>query len=394
MRRYAFEAVDGSGSRASGVRIALNEAELDRALRDRGLTMLRSRSVSAPRRVSGRVIIDFFYHLAVLDEAGVALVSGLRDLQEDGSHPLAVELAEIGRRIEAGTTLSEALAVYPRYFSPLAVSVVKAGEKTGRLDRVLRDLVRYLEWREDLVRQIRSATTYPIIVLSALFGLCTILGLFVLPRFIAVFAELGVELPLPMKIILFTRDFLIANWPWVLLGVAVVGLTLWMCGRSEPGRRMIDRAVLRLPLLGRLAVSLDMSRLCQNLGLLYGAGLPILASLSVTAEIVQNRVIRDAVHAANDSVQRGSTLVDALRPAGVVPAMVLRMLQVGESTGRLDESLARVASFYEREVPEVIQRAIALFNSAVLVFLGAVLVVIALSFFIPMYEGLGNLNAH
>jgi type IV pilus assembly protein PilC len=179
----------------------------------------------------------------------------------------------------------------------------------------------------------------------------------------------------------------------VLLGIVSAVATLWSWGRSEPGRRVVDRAVLRLPLFGRLAVSLDMSRLCQNLGLLYSSGLPILASLSVTADIVQNRMIRDAVHAAHDRVQCGSTLVDALRPAGVVPAMVLRMLQVGESTGRLDESLARVALFYEREVPEVIQRALALFNSAVLVFLGSILVVIALSFFIPMYEALGNLNA-
>ena len=393
MQRFSFSAVDASGTRSSGVLVASDDREIDRTLSLRGLVLLRVRPLRGSRSVQARVISDFFYHLGVLVGAGVPIARGLHDLHEDAAHPLAVEIADIARRVETGATLSDALAQQPRYFSPLMLSIVRAGEQTGKLDVVLRDLVTYLEWREELGRQVRSAMVYPTIVAIGLVGLCSLLALFVLPRFVGIFLELHVQIPLALRLILWIQSAVFAHWPWLLAvgGSAGAALVTWQ--RSEHGRRARDRAALALPLARTLVVSLDMSRLCHNLGLLYAAGLPILDALAITAGIVQNRTIREVVESARDKVMRGSSLVDALRAPGVVPAMVLRMLGVGEATGDIDAALERAARFYEREVPVVIDRSIAWFNTGVIVALGATLLTIILSFFAPLYEAMGNLNA-
>jgi len=393
VRRFAFSAVDAAGAWSTGVLVASDDRAVDRALALRGLVLVRARPLRGSSRVHGRVISDFFYHLGVLVGAGVPIAQGLHDLHEDASHPLAVAIAEIARRVETGATLSEAFAQQPQFFSPLMVSIVRAGEETGKLDVVLRDLVSYLEWREELSRQVRSAMVYPTIVAVGLVGLCALLVLFVLPRFVGIFLELRVELPLPLQLLLWIQAAVVSNWPWLIGAGACAAALLVAWQRCEHGRRARDRAALALPLVRTLVVSLDMSRLCHNLGLLYASGLPILEALGLSAAIVQNRSIREVVAGARDKVSRGATLVDALRAPGIVPPMVLRMLAVGEATGDIDGALERAARFYEREVPAVIDRSIAWFNSAVIVALGATLLTIILSFFAPLYEALGNLNA-
>lgn len=393
MQRFSFSAIDTSGQRRMGVLVASDDREVDRTLSNRGLVLLRARPLRGSHRVPARVISDFFYHLGVLVGAGVPISRGLHDLHEDDENPLAVEIAEIARRVETGSSLSDALAQQPRHFSPLMLAVVRAGEQTGKLDLVLGNLVSYLEWREDLGRQVRSALVYPTIVGLGVIGLCSLLALFVLPRFVGIFLELRVEIPLTLRAIIWTQLFVFTYWPGILVLLASTGSALVIWQRGEHGRRVRDRAALALPLAHRLVVGLDMSRLCHNLGLLYAAGLPILDALAITADIVQNRVIRDVVRGAREKVTRGSGLVDALRAPGVVPPMVLRMLGVGEATGDIDASLERAARFYEREVPAVIDRSIAWFNTGVIVTLGGVLLTIILSFFVPLYEAMGNLNA-
>jgi type IV pilus assembly protein PilC len=393
VRPFAFDAVDGSGVRRQGTEIASNELDLDRQLSARGLVLINARPTRSKGKVTPRSVIDLFYYLSVILGAGVPMLQGIRDVQESGENPLSPELADMERRIEGGTSLSEALAAHPRHFPPISVALVQAGERTGRLDAILRDLVVYLEWREELRRQIRAATTYPLILLLATFGLLGILGFFVLPRFSGIFSELGVSIPGPMRVILFLRTLVVDGWPAVLAAVALVGAALWLWQRTDRGRLARDRLALRTPLLGRVIFSLELSRFCRNLAVLHSSGIPILDGLSLTSEIVQNRVIRAAVEKAIDRLRAGAGLTEALHPERVFPSMVLRMLQMGETTGCLDEALEHVTRFYDRDVPLVIERAIASFNIGTLIFMGATVVMIALSFFVPLYQMLGSLNA-
>lgn len=393
MRRFAFDAIDPAGARQYGTELAADENDLDKQLAQRGLVLLSAHRVRPKRRVTPRTVIDVFYHLSVILEAGIPILRGLQDLQELGEHPLASELADVERRVEGGQSLSDALSAHPRHFPPLAIAVVRAGERTGRLGSTLADLVSYLEWRSELRRQIRTAAAYPIVIFSATLSLCSILGFFVLPRFSEIFGELGVELPAPMLAVLAMRELVASSWTWLLGVGTAVGIPLLLWQRTESGRAIRHRLLLRLPVLGHLILNLDLARFCHNLALFYSAGLPVLDGLQLTQQIVQNRAVRRSIRRATDRLQTGSGLRDALLPEKTFPPLVLRMLHVGESTGQLDQSLDHVARFYDREVPLAIRRVIASFNVLIIVFMGATVATVILSFFVPLYQMLGNLNA-
>jgi type IV pilus assembly protein PilC len=393
MPRFAFEARTASGDSVSGIEFAVDEQELDRRLADTDLLLIKARAVRAARRrgSSNRALVDFCYHLSVVIEAGIPLLQGLSDLVEDG-HPLGEAIGDIVRKIESGESLSAALADHPEHFPKLMRALVRAGEHSGNLDRVLRDLSRYLEWREDLRRQIVSAVTYPALVMTAVIGLCILLTTWVLPRFLQIFVELGVSLPPTTRALLWTHQFL-ASWGWHLLGLcAVVAVGGFMAMRTERGHRAFDRLVLRTPLLGSLILMVEMSRFSHNLGLLYGSGIAILKALEMIEEIAQNRVVGEMLTRARLRVEEGESLTESFGRSTLLPPLVTRMVSVGEASGRLDESLERVSSYYDREVPAIISRVVALFNTGVLLFLGGALVVIALSIFVPFYQMLGNLS--
>ena len=232
MPRFAFQARDEMGRSIQGIELALDENDLDRRLSTMDLFLVDARVIrkSLRRTRSSRALIDFCYHLAIVVEAGIPLLQGLQDIGSEDSHPLADVVQDVARKIEAGSTLSAALADYPHQFPPLVIASVRAGEATGQLDQILHDLVRYLEWRDNLKRQIVSAASYPALVLTGIVGLCILLVGWVLPRFLEIFVELGVALPLPTRILLYTQQFLGAYWAHVLVaGVA------WI--RSAPKRR-------------------------------------------------------------------------------------------------------------------------------------------------------------
>jgi type II secretory pathway component PulF len=296
------------------------------------------------------------------------------------------------RKIEAGSTLSDALAERPREFPRLVQALVRAGESTGQLDRILLDLVKHLEWREDLRRQVKSAATYPLIVVLGVVGLLVIVMGYVLPAFLEIFLDLGVALPLSTRALIALQGFLSQWWAALLGGSAALAIAAFAAGRTAQGRRQLHAAILRAPLFGRLVLMVEASRFAHNLGVLYAAGLPIMASLEMVRGIVQNQRVAEVVEDVGERVARGEGLADALGRHELMPAIVLRMVSIGEASGKLDEALERAATYYDREVPEIIARALALFNTGALFFLGGTIVVVVLSIFVPLYSMLGSLN--
>ncbi len=394
MASFAFEARDDSGAVVTGNETALDERELDRLLHDQGLLLVKAeeKPLRTRGRVNGRTLVDFCHHLATAISAGIPLLDGLRDLQEDGSSPIANELADMASRVASGQTFATAMESHPKLFPELVRSLVEAGEQTGSLDVVLRDLASYLEWREDLRRQLKSAAIYPSIVVAGLVGLVLLILLFVLPRFLTIFVELKVALPLPTRMMIALSGFVSDFWIHILVfGVSAVAAAL-VYRRTDAGRRRFDAIVLHVPVVGGTQLMIEMSRLSHNLGLLYSSGVSITRCLELVERIVQNRVIRETVSGARELIGRGETMTAAFGRGGLMPAMVMRMVSLGEKTGKLDESLEHVARYYDREIPAQIERALALVNTGVVVTLGATLGTVAISIFLPMYEMMGNLN--
>ena len=393
MPRFSYEARGPGGDVVRGFEVAGDEFALDRLLAESELLLVRARPEVRRRggASSTRALIDFSYHLAIVVESGIPLIEGLRDLS-DGDHPLHAVAAEVTRRVEAGGGLGDALAEHPRHFPPLMVGLVRAGEESGSLDRVLHDLARHLEWRENLGRQIRGATLYPAMVLLGIVGLGAVLGVWVLPQFLQIFEELGATLPPTTRALVAIHGFL-SSWWWA-LGVGAVALSAAcvMVLRLESVRARIDRRVLQVPLFGQLITMIDMSRFAHNLGILLGSGMPILRSLAMVEQVVANRAIRSVLAEGRERVEQGATLTDGLGRNDLLPPLVMRMLSVGEVSGRLEESLGRVAVYYDREVPSVVERALAIFNGAVLLLLGATLVLVALSIFAPLYQAMGEIS--
>lgn len=395
MPSFAFTARDCSGRLVRGIEYVSSEGELDQVLAERALTLIKASSDRhlSRRRASGRELIEICYYLAIVVEAGIPLLQGLRDLQSDENLRLAQELGEIASRIEAGSRLSEAFAVFPHLFPGLVVSLISAGEETGDLDAVLRDLVRYLEWREELRRKVLSATTYPAIVLVAMFGLCILLTTVVLPNFLGIFEELAVDLPAGTRALIAGQNFLEAHGVLLLVVLTATIASLVALTRFEWGKVRWHRLLLKTPVVGKVLLMLEMSRFAHNLGLLYRSGIPIVRCLELIREIVQNRVLRTSVGEALDLVRRGESLTQAFESKKLVPTLVVRMLALGEKSGGLDESLSSVSRYYDRELPLIIDRSLALFNGAVIAGLGALLAVIGLSIFVPLYQMMGNLSA-
>lgn len=393
---FSFDARDLDGRRVRGVETATSLAALDEALDARELLLVRARvgrgsGERIPRR--GRVLIDLCYHLATSIEAGVPLITTLSDLQEDGKSPIAAILDDIKRKVEAGQTLSLAMEAYPDLFPPLVQSLVAAGEQTGELPRILRDLVRYLQWTEDLHRKLKAALTYPTIVMVGVVGLVVLVTSFVLPNFLDLFVELQVELPLVTRGMLWLDRFVSAWWPWLAVGtvVPVVGFVLLL--RKPAVRYRLHGVLLSLPMIGGLLTMIEMSRFAHNLGLLYGSGIPIVRGLEMVAGIVQNLVVREVVAKSVDGVRRGASLTQALGESGLMPTLVMRMISLGEQAGNLEQSLDHVASYYDREVPGIIDRSLAVFNALLIVGLGVMLASIALGIFVPLYQMMGSLDA-
>ncbi len=395
MPLFRFDARDFAGRSVSGVESALDLGALDRALEQRKLVLVRARPGAArsrARETTSRVRIDFCHHLATAVEAGVPLTAALRDLGADGDSSIADVLDDLTRKVEGGQMLSQAMDAHPAVFPPLIRSLVATGEQTGELPRILRDLVVNLEWNEALRRKLSAALLYPAIVLTGVVGLVALLTTVVLPNFLELFAEFDVELPLVTRAMMAFQGFVTGYWPFIGLSVALLVAGFILVVRTEQGRLRLHGALLKAPIVGNVISMIEMSRFAHNLGLLYGAGVPIVRALEMVAEIVQNRVMREVVAGSVAAVRSGETLTDALGRSQRLPALVMRMVALGERSGGLDKALEHVAGYYDREVPDRIDRALALFNTALILGLGVLLASIALGVFMPLYQMMGNLN--
>jgi type IV pilus assembly protein PilC len=395
MARYSYLARSASGQRVSGVLSAESEIELDAQLARMELCLVRARrgaGRAGGRSASAQQLADFAYHLATVVEAGLPLLQGLQDLADEDGNPLRHLAADLVRQLREGAQLSDALAEHPRVFPEVMRALIAAGERTGRLELVLRDLVKYLEWRMALRRQIQSALAYPAAVVVGVCGLCVVLVVYVVPNFAGIFAEVGVELPLLTRALLALSGLLRERWLELLLLGGVVGGALALAARSAAGRRLLQTAALHLPILGPLVTMLEMSRFTHNLAVLYSAGIPLVDGLQMVSAIVQNGRIREIVTSLQEEVKRGGALAEGVRRHALVPRMVTRMIAIGETSGRLDDALERASSYFDRELPRTVARNLAVFNTASVVLLGALIGLVGLAIFTPVYQMLGTLN--
>jgi len=340
-------------------------------------------------RVKLREIAVITRQLSTMVDSGLSVVRSLGILAAQvENQTLAKALNEIRLDLEHGSSLSLACAKHPKIFSHLYCTLVQAGEIGGNLDDVLGNLATTIEKQAQLNRTIRSAMTYPMVVLSVMVIIFTAMIVFIVPVFQNLFKTLGGKLPLPTQILIEVSQTITS--PWVLLIIAVViggiiGLRKWIA--TEEGRRKWDRLMLKPPIFGPLFHKVALARVSGTLASLIGSGVPILESLDISAETAGNRTIGDVLIEAKNGVREGRPLADPLRQhEDVIPSLFVQMVEVGEQTGALDGMLRKVGEFYDQEVEVTVNNLTALLEPLLTVVMGVGVGIMVISLYLPMFS--------
>jgi type IV pilus assembly protein PilC len=411
MATYSYVAKDALGKVITGTSEAENEQILVRRLREKGYFVQKvssTRAQAKPQaqrrsgtafvigRVTGRDLSIFCRQFATMIDAGVSLVRCLAVLEEQSSSAkLRAVIREVQQSVEAGETLSRALGRYPRIFSPLFIGLVRAGEVGGVLDETLNRLSTFMEENERLKRKVKSAMTYPVLVLFFAMGVVILLVTVVLPKFVEVFRDLGVsdKLPGPTQFLVQVSNFITTKWYMVILIVVGTMITVGQYVHTRIGRRHYDWVKLKVPVFGKLNHKIAIARFARTLSTLLVSGVPILQALETVAGAVDNHIIADAVMAARAAIREGEQIGDPLQRSGMFPPMVIQMINIGEETGSLDAMLSKVADFYESEVDAALASLAAALEPIMIVVLGVIVGFIVISMFLPLVQVISSLQS-
>jgi type IV pilus assembly protein PilC len=398
---FAYRGTNQAGGSVSGEQVAASKADLASLLRRQQITVTRvsekGKEFSWPTfggGVNSKELAVFTRQFSVMIDAGLPLVQCLEILASQQENRTFQKVLTATRgAVEGGATLSTAMRQHEKVFDALYVNMVEAGETGGILDTILQRLSAYIEKNVKLKRAVKSALVYPVAVLLVAVGVIVLLLWKVVPIFATLFVGLGVDLPLPTRIVVALSNFVGSIFGLLILVVVVglaVGLKLWY---GTPGGRLaIDRGLLRLPLIGVLLRKIAVARFARTLGTLISSGVPILEGLDITARTAGNAVIEKSLLQVRKGLEAGRTLADPLKETEVFPGMVTQMISVGEQTGAMDAMLQKIADFYEDDVDAAVKDLLSAMEPLMIVFLGVVVGGIVISMYLPLFTLIGKLS--
>ncbi|HET6230649.1 MAG TPA: type II secretion system F family protein [Longimicrobiaceae bacterium] len=337
--------------------------------------------------IKTRDVVIFTRQFATMINSGLPLVQSLTILAEQTENkPFQAVISQVLQDIQSGQTLADSMGKHPKVFTDLYVNMVAAGEAGGILDTILLRLAVFLEKNDALMRKIKGAMTYPGVMLAVVIIATTVLLWKVVPVFAGIFTDAGLELPMPTRVVLAASSFLQSYILFMFIGV---GIALYLLKRyygTENGQLVIDRLMLKMPVLGDLLRKSAVSRFTRTLGTLVSSGVSILEGLQITARTSGNRVIHDAVMASRASIAGGATISEPLKASGVFPPMVVQMINVGEQTGGLDEMLSKIADFYDDEVDTAVTALTSVLEPIMIVVMGVVIGGMVVAMYLPMFD--------
>jgi type IV pilus assembly protein PilC len=334
-----------------------------------------------------RDVVIFTRQFSTMINAGLPLVQALDILAKQTDNKALSEVTRaVVHDVESGNTVADALGKHPKAFTDLYVNMVAAGEAGGILDTILLRLATFLEKNDALVRKVKGAMTYPLVIMSVAAIAVLVLLIKVIPVFSEMFASVNMQLPLPTRVVVGASHFLTSYW-WA-LGGGIAGLVFLLRGyyKTADGQLVIDGLMLKMPVLGDLLRKSAVSRFTRTLGTLISSGVSILDGLEITAKTAGNRVISDAIMASRASIAGGDTIAAPLAKSAVFPPMVISMIAVGEQTGGLDEMLTKIADFYDEEVDAAVSVLMSLLEPLMIVFLGVVVGGMVVAMYLPIFD--------
>ncbi len=393
---YSYKARNNKGDEINSTMEAESIADLLSKVKAQNLTLVKyavAKSTDAPKKaeITGTVkmkdVLPFTHHLKTLYSAGVPLISGLEDLKGETSNPyFAQVLDNVCMALKNGSSLSDALAAYPKVFPKIYIALIRVGEATGNLDTALDSLIRFIERREETKGRLVSAMIYPVTLSFAVFCLILVLLLYLLPKIVQVYSDAGVLLPFPTRVIQGASNFLINN-ALILIVLAIAGVFMIIISRRNPGMRLTtDKWLLNLPLFGPLIIKDNASAFCSTLASLQKSGVDVSDSLGYCEEVLSNHYLKKKIQQVSKAIQEGERFSVAMKATEVFPSLVVTMVKVGDEAGKLDESLQKVCIFYDQEIPNSIKRFLQITENLIIFGAGGIVLFIIMGTLMPIYD--------
>lgn len=397
MARFEYVAIDGSGKRKRGSVEASTARDARFSLREEGVypadvwerdeagkvSTLTQLWRAGPRQE----IAVFSRQLTTLLEAGLPLVQALSGVSEQMENKIIKGvITDITEKVREGKSFSESLSLYQNIFPPLFINMVRAGESSGSLEKVLSRLAELTERQIAFRNKVRSILAYPVLVGFVGIVIVALLLTIALPRLTLIFVEMSRTLPLPTRILISTGDIFSRFWWLIGLIVAAVVVAISWYAKTDSGALRLDRMKLKLPVAGKLVVKAAVSRFCRTLGTLIASGVPILSSLDIARNVVGNKVLSMAINRARQDVKEGESVTNPLRREGVFPSLAIRLMSAGEESGRLEEMLLKIADTYDDEVETTVTTLSSLLEPAMIILMGLFVGFIVLAILLAIFE--------
>jgi len=399
MPQYLYRAMDATGQIQPGNMDAANEPDLELRLHRMGLDLIdcrpsRTRVVALKRVITRKDLINFCFHMEQMTGAGVPILEGLNDLRDSIDHPRFREMITgLIESIEGGQQLSAAMEVYPEVFDLTFTSLIRAGEQSGKLAEVFKNLSETLKWQDELTSQTKKIVMYPAAVGVFVLGVMFFLMIYLVPQLTSFVKNMGNTLPLHTKALIFVSNIFINYW-YIILGLPIAAFFggRWWLARSEEARYAADGLKLRVWMIGPVLHKIILARFATFFAMMYASGITILECIQLSEGIVGNRVVASGLRRAAQLISEGQGITAAFQNTGIFPPLVIRMLKVGETTGALDGALRNVSYFYNREVKEMIEKVQSMIEPAITVVLGVMVGWIMLSVMGPIYDTISKIR--
>jgi type IV pilus assembly protein PilC len=400
MPLYKYKAIDASGKFITGSLDAGNSNDLELRLEKMEMDLVTFKQkdpgsdLFGRNKVSRRDLINFSFYLEQLTRAGVPILEGLADLRDGEENPTFRDIVTgVIEAIEGGNSFSQALALYPKVFDEVFISLIRVGERSGKMSEVLVDITETLKWQDELLAKAKKIMTYPAVIGSLVLTVIMFMMIFIVPDIMNAIVGLGGEIPFQTRMLMATSNFLIDFWYLVITMPLVIFFGLkYLYTTNKQARFKMDGLLLRIWVFGPVNEKIKVSRFTRYFALMFASGITVLDAINLSKAVVSNAVLEDGIDRAWQQISEGSSISEAFKNIGIFPPLVVRMLRVGESSGQMDKSLNNVSYFFDRDINDSIEKMEPVLQTGMMASIGLIVMWLALSVLGPIYDTIATVD--
>jgi len=400
MPLFKYKAIDATGKFISGSLDAGNSNDLEIRLEkmDLDLVTFKQKNLGTDlfgrNKIGRRDLINFSFYLEQLTRAGVPILEGLADLRDGEENPTFRDIVTgLIEAIEGGNSFSQALELYPKVFDDVFVSLIRVGERSGKMSDVLVDITETLKWQDELLSKAKKIMTYPAVIGTLVMSVILFMMIFVVPDIMDAIVSLGGKIPLETRLLMATSDFLINYWYVVIAAPFVIVFTLkYFYNSSSRARFSLDCVLLKLWVVCPVSEKIKISRFTRYFALMFASGITVLDAINLSKAVVSNAVLEDGIDRAWQQISEGSSISEAFKNIGIFPPLVVRMLRVGEASGQMDKSLNNVSYFFDRDINDSIEAMEPILQTSLMATIGMIVLWLALSVLGPIYDTIATID--